>query len=164
MMARGQQTGIPTQAATSHFVIITVGQRLFAIDADAVQGIMEAPDVGSTLVPIFNGDAYQGIDLVSRLAIKSTQEERVSQIVLLMRDHMRGSLRVEQVHGRMNLHPSQILPLPLHFQGAERDWYHGMILFERSVAVILNPAWLLQRLAGIRKTDGAVLERPRNTC
>lgn len=153
MMSRGQQTGIPTRAATSRFVIVTLGQRLFAIDADAVQGILEASEVGSNQIPSLNGAVYQGIDLLSRLAIKRTQVERVDQIVLLIRDHMRGSLEVERVHGRMDLHPSQILPLPLHFQGVERDWYHGMILFERSVAVILNLVWLFQSVPGMRQTD-----------
>lgn len=152
MMSRGQQTGLSTQAETVHCVIVTLGQRLFAIDADAVHGIMDAPDVAKNLVPTVHGDVYQVIDLASRLAMTNTQEERFGQVVLLMRDHIRGSIGVDRVHGRMDLHPSQILPLPPHFQGAERDWYRGMILFEGSVALILNPTWLLQSVSGMWQT------------
>lgn len=151
MMSRGQQSGISTHAATAHFVIVTCVQRCFALDAEVVQGIIDTGDVAQSLVPMFHGEAYPVIDLASRLAIKGIQNERCGQIVLFTRGQFRGSLGVERVHGRMDLHASQILPLPPHFQGAERDWYRGMILFEGSVAVILHSNWLLQSVAEMRQ-------------
>lgn len=145
---------------TSHFVVVTLAKRFFAIDADAVQGIMDVPDAAYGLAPTFKGDIYHGIDLAGCFAIEHTQQGRFGQIVLLMRDHRRGSLKVERVHGRMDLKPSQVLPLPPHFQGAEREWYPGMILLERSVAVILNSRWLLESVAGIRPTDDRTMHQP----
>ena len=173
MMSCGQETELPAQAEALHFVIVTLGQRLFAIDTGAVQGIVDASEVANTLTPEFQGDVYQAIDRVKYLAIRSMQERRSGQIVLLMLGRKRGSIGVEHVYGRMDLHASQILPLPPHFQGAERDWYRGMILFENSVAVILNLAWFLQSTSGIlqnqsrfshRPTDVAGSEMPRSEC
>ena len=41
----------------------------------------------------------------------------------------------------------EILPLPPQFRGEEQGWYQGMILFENSVALVLNPAWVLEECA-----------------
>ena len=164
MMTRGQQPRIPTQVGTAHVVIVTLGQRLFAIDAGNVEGFMDTSDVVSSPVPTCEGAGYHMIDLAGRLALPSTQLRRSGQLVLLTYDSMRGSLAVERVHGRMSLLPSQIFPLPPHFQGAERDWYRGLILFEGTVAVILNPNWLFQGLAGGRQTDDPTRHQLTGEC
>jgi len=48
----------------------------------------------------------------------------------------------------MECEPNKVLPLSPHFQGEERQWYQGMILFEQSVAMVLNIAWILQEVGG----------------
>lgn len=170
---RGQPAGIAAQGGTSQFVIVTLERRLFAIDAAAVQGIMDAPEVAHHPAPEFQGALYQVIDLTSRLATKGSREQRSSQLVLLLRDRMRGSVGVEQVHGRMDLQESQILPLPPHFQGAERDWYRGIILFENSIVLILNLSWVLNNASqeprhrdrtSLSPMSAAGPEMPRSEC
>ena len=55
---------------------------------------------------------------------------------------------VEKVHGSLEVHPSQLLPLLPQFRGPERGWYRGMILFDQSVALVLNTAWVLEEQLG----------------
>lgn len=173
MMSRGQEVGIATQGGTARFVIVTIGQRLFAIDAIAVQGIVAPAEAADSLAPEFQGDVYPVIDLTSRLATRDGQGQQSDQVVLLLLDRTRGSVGVECVHGRMDLHESQILPLPRHFQGAERDWYRGMILFENSIVLILNLPWVLHgapnvsyngHRIGPRSMSTAGPELPRSEC
>ena len=37
-----------------------------------------------------------------------------------------------------------VRPLPPHFVGEERKWFAGLFLFETSVALLMNPEWLLE--------------------
>ena len=71
-----------------------------------------------------------------------------TRVVLLADQGIRGSIRVSDVHGTLEIQPSQILPLPAQFSGDERHWYRGMILFENSIAMILNPTWVLEATSG----------------
>ncbi len=144
MLFREQEAKTVTHVASSHFVIVTLGQRLFAIDAEAVQGIVDSRGAVNGEAPVFQGRVYHMTDLTSLLALCRAQDNLSAQILLLMKGQMRRSLVVDRVHGRMDLHESQVLSLPPHFQGPERHWYQGMILFEHSVALILNLSWVVQ--------------------
>ncbi len=158
MMSRDQEARTVTHAPLSHFVIVTLGQRLFAIDADAVQGIVDSREVMNTMAPVLQGRAYEATDLTERLALSRVQSNLSSHVLFLMDGQIRRSLLVDQVHGRMDLHDSQVLSLPPHFQGPERRWYRGMILFENSVALILNVPWVVQE--SLNTVDAEISKRP----
>jgi hypothetical protein len=60
---------------------------------------------------------------------------------------------VDDVIGLTEIHKEQIRPLPRHFTGSERLWFAGLFLFQDTVALMVNPEWLLvpeERLAGPR--------------
>jgi hypothetical protein len=50
---------------------------------------------------------------------------------------------VDEVIGLTEVSKEQIRPLPAHFTGPERVWFSGLFLFRDTVALVVNPEWLL---------------------
>lgn len=144
MSLRGRHAGATSLAATFRFLIVTVGGTHFALHADRVQGLLTVEEAASAGSLIIQGVTYAGIDLAARLQLPAVADGPETRAVLLSNGTLRGNIRVAQVHGLKELDQSQVLPLPRHFQGEEQTWYQGMVLFEESVALVLNPAWLMQ--------------------
>jgi chemotaxis protein histidine kinase CheA len=128
------------------FLIVAVGGTHLALHADRVQGLLtlgEAAVSGDTLT--VQGLTYNVIDLAARLRLQGGPDSSDTRLVLLARGTQRGFVRVDEVRGLRELEPAQVLPLSRHFQGDEQRWYQGLILFDEGVALILNPAWLMER-------------------
>lgn len=129
-------------------LIVTMSERYLAFDAECVTGVVTTED------------RERGDDLAMEEVVDKTDELTVQlkmtkaptyaprPVVLLTNRGFRYSVRVDHVHGLLEIHPSQILLLPAQFSNVERHWYRGMILFEKSVAMMLNPMWLPEDHAG----------------
>jgi hypothetical protein len=50
---------------------------------------------------------------------------------------------VDDIIGLAEITKEQVRPLPCHFTGAERHWFAGLLLFRDTIALMLNPDWLL---------------------
>jgi chemotaxis protein histidine kinase CheA len=129
---------------TSRFLIVTVGGVQFALLTSCVEGLLTADEAGPGDTMTIQGLTYPHIDLAGRLQLPTDTLEVESRCVLFSAGQARASIRVAQVHGLKELAQSQVLPLPRHFQGEEQRWYQGMILFETTVALVLNPVWVLE--------------------
>jgi hypothetical protein len=148
-------TGISSPASPSRFLIVLFGGRYLALDAESIQGVLTLEEVGSLDDPTIHGLAYRTINLADRLRILNNQDSANSRIVLVSERGVQGSIRVNTVQGWLELHPSQVLPLPPQFCGPERCWYQGMILFENSIALVLNTSWVLdEQVASIENSGG----------
>jgi chemotaxis signal transduction protein len=102
-----------------------------------------------------HGLAYRAINLADRLSISNDQSGANTHVVLLSDRETRGSIRVTRVRGLLELQQSHVLPLPLQFHGPERHWYRGMILFEQSIALVLNTTWVLdEQVSGLEGCAG----------
>ena len=143
MSLRGVSAQTRPLAETSRFLIVTVGATPFALHADAVRGLLTVEEAGPTVSPGEQGMTYTVLDLAARLGTSPDQNGPETRVILLSNGSARGSIRVAQVHGLKELERSQILPLPVQFQGEERQWYRGVVLLDESVALILNLAWLM---------------------
>jgi hypothetical protein len=143
----------------AQFFVATLGARLLAFDADAVQGSLATEDVGATGGVTVEGILYKSVDLMSRMALPADADDLNGPVLLLSHGGLYGCIRVGRLHGPVEREPAQVLPFPLHFRGAEQEWYRGMILFEHSVAMVLNSAWILEEAKSGQ--DAANLERPR---
>lgn len=127
------------------FLITTIGERYLAFEAELVQGVLTNEEAGLLLQdPIVQGVTYRMLDLAVRLNLPSEGQWEKTSVVLLAEGKSRGSVRVQKVHGILEIHGSQVLPLPVQFRGPERHWYRGMILFDRSVALVVNTAWVFE--------------------
>ena len=143
LVVREPMTGISSPASPSRFLIVLLGGRYLALDAESIQGVLTLEEVGSLDDPMTNGLVYRAINLADRLKISNNQGTANSRIVLFSERGAHGSIRVTMVQGLLELHPSQVLPLPSQFRGPERRWYQGMILFAKSIALVLNSSWVL---------------------
>jgi hypothetical protein len=50
---------------------------------------------------------------------------------------------VDEIIGLTEVSKDQIRPLPAQFTGPERRWFSGLFLFRDTVALLINPEWLL---------------------
>lgn len=135
------ETSSPDSSA--RFLIVTVGGRYLALDAECVVGLLMLEEAGNVDDPTIHGVVYRAISLTDRLGLSNDRSGPHTRIVLLSDRDARGNIRVAAVLGRLELQPSQVLPLPMQFRGPERHWYRGMILYENRVAFVLDTTWLL---------------------
>ena len=131
-------------APTVRFLIVSLRGTYFALHADRVQGLLTVEEAGTAQVVTVQGTAYPRIDLAERFRMPAGSDGPGTRIVLLSRGVVRGHLRVDGVVGLREVDASLVLPLSGQFQGEEQRWYQGMMLIEEGVALILNPAWLLE--------------------
>lgn len=138
-----QRIDATSRAVPPRVLIVTMGGRLFGLDADAVQGLLARDEAEPPDAPMVQGAVYRVVDLAERLGFAAGTSDMNVHLVLLSNGASHGGLRVGKVHGLMELQVSQVLPLPPQFSGVERQWYRGMILFQNSVALILSTPWIL---------------------
>jgi hypothetical protein len=69
---------------------------------------------------------------------------------------------VDRTLGLEDVDLQRITPLPPHFAGVEQSWFTGLFLFRDTVALLINPGWLLSQAMDVfvAKTlaEGAALE------
>jgi hypothetical protein len=146
MSLRGRQVRASI-SPTCRYVIATVGGVRFAIQGDYVQGLLTAEEAGSLEKLTVQGLTYATSDVAGGLQIPQDPQGPDSRIILFAKGKIRASIHVAEVHGLQDVEESQVLPLPRHFRSEERKWYQGMVLFENSVALVLNPDWLIEGCA-----------------
>ena len=147
-------TGHSSLASSSRFLIVTIGGRYLALDAESISGVCTFEEAGCLNDPTIHGMVYRTINLADRLCISDGQGTANTRVVLLAEQGARGSIRVTMIQGWLELDPSQLLPLPPQFRGPERHWYRGMILFANSVALALETTWVLDEQASSREGNG----------
>jgi chemotaxis signal transduction protein len=139
-----QRVSTPSDPSPLRFVMVTISGRYLAVNAGSVEGVVTLRELerhgNSTIRDVVDRTG----DLIVRLGISGDSTHPKTRTLLLTDRGMRGSIRVSEVLGLLQVHQSQVLPLPAQFSGVERGWYQGMILFEKSVAMILNPTWILE--------------------
>lgn len=141
-------TGTSSPASPSRFLIVTLDGRYLALGTESIGGLLTLEEAGHVANPILHGMEYRAVDLADRLSVSQDRNGADARIILLSEHGVCGSIRVTTVEGFLELQPPQILPLPMQFCGPERHWYRGMILFEQSIALILNPTWVLGEHVG----------------
>ncbi len=151
----------PSASSSRRFLIVTVSGRYLAFDAEFVEGVPTIAELEKSEDPTIQGVVERTGSLVMQLGSSDVPTHPATRVVLLTDRELRGSIRVSDVHGILEIQQSQILPLPPQFSGVERHWYRGMILFEKSIAMILNPTWVLEIHGGAEV--GQEGETPRSS-
>lgn len=144
MSLRGRHAGAGSIAPTVRFLVVSAGGTYLALHADRIQGLLTIEEAGAAGVLTVQGLVYSYVDLAGRLHRSVDPEGPDMRVILFSKGSTRGNIRVAKVHGLKELEQSQVLSLPGQFRGEEQRWYQGMILFEDSVALVLNPAWVLE--------------------
>lgn len=143
MSLRGRHAKTSVTPAV-RFLVVTLGGTRFALHADRVQGLLTIEEARADSVLTVHGVVYPRIDLAARLCLDAAMDGPETRHILLAKGTQRGYLRVDEVHGLKEVETSHVRPLSRQFQGEEQQWYQGMIVFGDGVALLLNPAWLLE--------------------
>ncbi len=143
MSLRGRQSRTAT-TRTFRFLIVTAGEVCFALQADYIQGLLTVEEAGPAEALAVQGFHYPSMDLTVRLQLQQDAVGPDTRIVLFAKDQAKARIPVSQVHGLREVEDSQVIPLPRQFRGEERTWYQGVLMFEQGVALVLNPAWLVE--------------------
>lgn len=158
MSLRGHRIGSAAHVPIERFLIVGIDTRQFALSAELVQGLLTMEESGSVSTLTVQGQEYPFLDLGDRLGLAQAGDGPETRMVLLAQAGIRACIRVDQVHGLIELERTRILPLPHQFRSEERSWYVGLILYGEGVAVGLDSIWLL---SGARQGDGGLLSLDR---
>ena len=162
MSLRGHRQGGAAQVHTERYLIVDMAGQQFALAADVVQGLLTLDESGSTETLTVQGEVYPPLGLAGRLGLAQAGDGLETRMVLVAQSGIRGCIRVDQVHGLVEVEPAQVLPLPGQFRGDERNWYVGLILVGETVAVGLRSGWLIGGgLPGSRRLVTQELRQPQ---
>jgi len=143
MSLRGHRIGWVAHVPIDRFLIVGIDSQQFALSAELVQGLLTMEESSSVSTLMVQGQEYPSLDLGDRLGLAQAGDRPETRTVLLAKAEIRACLRVDQVHGLVEIERTCVLPLPSQFRGEERNWFVGLILYGEGVAVGLHSRWLL---------------------
>jgi hypothetical protein len=156
MSLRGHRLGSAAHVPIERFLIVGIDSQQFALSADLVQGLLTMEESGSVNTLTVQGQEYSSLDLGDRLGLAQADAGPETRMVLLAQAGIRACVRVDQVHGLVEVERTRVLPLPRQFRGEERNWYVGLILYGDGVAIGLHTRWLL---SGAIQRDGVLVSQ-----
>ncbi|TLY36635.1 MAG: hypothetical protein E6K60_06915 [Nitrospirae bacterium] len=129
---------------SDQFLIVACGVTNLAFPSGLVQAILKPEEMQEGERVTFLNVSYRVRPLSWRLGLSQPPTTRDPRIILCGgQDRHRGYV-VDRVQGLMEAASQLVRPLPPHFVGEERKWFAGLFLFETSVALLMNPEWLLE--------------------
>lgn len=146
MSLRGHHNSTNLPVETASFLIIRLGDSYMALPAEGIRGVLTQEEAGTEQAVTSAGTIYQPVDLAERLSVVAHLSGVEFRTVLYSTGHSHSAIGVEQVVGLTDVERKDCLPLPTQFQGDERNWFQGMMLYEDELVLILNPLWVLGEL------------------
>ena len=143
MSLRGHRIGLAAHVPIERFLIVGIYNQQFALSAELVQGLLAMEESGTASTLTVQGQEYPFLDLGDQLGLAQAGDGQETRMVLLAQAGIRACVRVDQVHGLVEVERTRMLPLPRQFRSEERNWYVGLILYGAGVAVGLHSRWLL---------------------
>lgn len=127
-------------------VLITkFGETCFAFPVDIIRGtVPRTEDHSAQSVSAYDME-FPFVDLSSRSGFSSATNPRDPRTILCMLGDLRGAIPVDAVLGLIKLKQTDMRPLPRHFSGPERGWFPSFFLYQDSVALLINPKWVLDQ-------------------
>ena len=147
MGLRGHHNSTNLPVETASFLIVRLGNSFMALPAEGVRGVLTQEEAGTEQAVTSAGIIYHPVDLAERLSVVAHLSGVEFRRVLYSTGHSHSAIGVEQVVGLTDVERQDCLPLPIQFQGDERNWFQGMMLYGNELVLILNPLWVLGELA-----------------
>ena len=162
MSLRGRLDKVAPSLGTMQVLVVACGRTYLAIPGAIVRGVVEFGDaVEARIVSLF-GESCRVTDLAARLGLPPAMLTPDMRIILCGEHRARQAWRVDRTLGLEDVELQRITPLPPHFAGVEQSWFTGLFLFRDTVALLINPGWLMSQTmdAFVAKTlaEGAMLE------
>lgn len=145
MSLRSRTDKVAPALDTMQVLVVACGKTYLAIPGAIVRGVVEFGEaVEARIVSLF-GEACRVTDLAARLGLASVLLTPDMRIILCGEHRARQAWRVDRTLGLEDVDMQGITPLPPHFAGVEQSWFTGLFLFRDTVALLINPGWLLSQ-------------------
>ena len=145
MALRSRTDKIAPALDTMQVLVVACGKTYLAIPGAIVRGVVEFGEaVEARIVSLF-GETCRVTDLAARLGLAPVLLTPDMRIILCGEHRARQAWRVDRTLGLEDVDMQRITPLPPHFAGVEQGWFTGLFLFRDTVALLINPGWLLSQ-------------------
>lgn len=145
MSLRGRTDKVAPALGTMQVLVVACGRTYLAIPGAIVRGVVEFGDaVEARIVSLF-GETCRVTDLAARLGLPPAALTPDMRIILCGEHRARQAWRVDRTLGLEDVDLQRITPLPPHFAGVEQNWFTGLFLFRDTLALMINPGWLLSQ-------------------
>jgi len=145
MSLRGRLEKVSPALGTMQVLVVACGKTHLAIPGAIVRGVVEFGEaVEARIVSLF-GESCRVTDLAARLGLPPAVLTPDMRIILCGEHRARQAWRVDRTLGLEDVDLQRITPLPPHFAGVEQSWFTGLFLFRDTLALLINPGWLLSQ-------------------
>jgi hypothetical protein len=145
MSLRSRSDKVAPALDTMQVLVVACGKTYLAVPGAIVRGVVEFGEaVEARIVSLF-GEACRVTDLAARLGLPPAVLTPDMRIILCGEHRARQAWRVDRTLGLEDVNMQRITPLPPHFAGVEQSWFTGLFLFRDTVALLINPGWLLSQ-------------------
>ena len=116
-----------------------------SIPGKGIRGLLKTIETTFQDTITLLGETYEKSDLANRLDPTKTVSPLSSQgrTILCSNGVWRKAYAVDRIISLVEVEPSDIVPLPPHFRGAEREWFTGLFFQEDALVLIINLDWLV---------------------
>lgn len=144
MSLRGHRVAVRTATQSTRYLVVGYGPVVLALSADLVRGILTPIEAGELTALTVAGETYHAAELRTRLGLPEAADSGPeARTVLCSNGTCHCAVHVDQVLGLTEVERAQVMALPPHFRGTEREWFSGLFLYGDGVALIFNPEWVL---------------------
>jgi hypothetical protein len=145
MSLRGRMEQVAPALGTMPVLVVTCGKTYLAIPGAIVRGVVESAEaIQARIISLF-GETCRVTDLAARLGLPPSAATQDARIILCGEHRAKQAWQVDRAIGLTDVDLQRITPLPPHFAGVEQSWFTGLFLFRETVALLLNPGWLLSQ-------------------
>ena len=126
-------------------LIVECGPMRMSIPGKGIRGLLKTIETTFQDTITLLGENYEKSDLANRFDPTNMVAPFSSQgrTILCSNGVWRKAYAVDRIISLVEIEPSDIVPLPPHFRGAEREWFAGLFFFDDALVLIINLDWLL---------------------
>jgi hypothetical protein len=144
MALRGHNPTAIAAEPTVRFLITACKPCRLAFPAAWVRGILTPEEAGSEQAVLSAGATYQFTDLADRLRLPPSLDPAGMRVILYGNGTCARAFTVDEVIELIDTDPRHVRRLPAQFRNAERTRLSGFLLYANTMALIVNPLWLLE--------------------
>jgi hypothetical protein len=143
MPLRGHNIATAPVEPTIRFLIVTCTPCTFTFPADWIRGILTRQEAGSADTVSAAGVTYPLTSLAQRFRLPLYPDSTDTRLILCGKKGHAQAFPVDKVIELIDLDRRDVRALPAQFRGQERIRLSGYFLYHDTVALIVNPLWLL---------------------
>jgi hypothetical protein len=145
MALRGHKAATAAASESAiRFLIAGCGPCVLAFPAAWVRGILTPEEAGRGQDISWAGAVYPLTNLANRLFLSPQLESTDRRVILYGNGPCLRAFVVDHVFELIDMGRAAMRPLPVQFRSDERTRLSGYLLYRKSIALIVNPLWLLE--------------------